>query len=372
MEKFVVSARKYRPLKFEEVLGQGHITTTLENAIASNHLGQALLFCGPRGVGKTTCARILAKTINGFESETGENTNNFNIFELDAASNNSVEDIRNLVDQVRYPPQQGKYKVYIIDEVHMLSTQAFNAFLKTLEEPPEYAIFILATTEKHKVIPTILSRCQIYDFNRIEVNDIVRQLEKIASNENVEPEKEALYLIAQKADGALRDALSFFDMIATFSPDGKIKYQDTIKNLHILDYDYYFKLVADFLDENMSEALILFDEILRNGFDGNNFLNGFQQHLRNLLLSKDKQTMELLEVTTNLRQKYAEQAEKCSSSFLLSALNISNQFELNYKQSKNQRLHVELCLMKLAHLSNALILDSVDNGAKKKDHTVTS
>ncbi len=372
MENFVVSARKYRPLGFEEVVGQEHITTTLENAIKSNHLGQALLFCGPRGVGKTTCARILAKTINNFESESGDSTNNFNIFELDAASNNSVEDIRNLIDQVRYPPQQGKYKVYIIDEVHMLSTQAFNAFLKTLEEPPEYAIFILATTEKHKVIPTILSRCQIYDFNRIEVSDIVKQLEKIATSEKVDAAKEALHLIAQKADGALRDALSIFDLITTFSSDGKITYQDTIKNLHILDYDYYFKLVDDLLAQNMSGALMLFDEILRNGFDGNNFLNGFQQHLRNLLISKDEKTITLLEVTDNLKAKYGEQASKCSPSFLLSALNISNQFELNFKQSKNQRLHVELCLMKLAHLTNALTLSSSDNGAKKKEPTVTN
>ena len=366
MDNFVVSARKYRPLGFEEVVGQEHITTTLENAIKSNHLGQALLFCGPRGVGKTTCARILAKTINEFESESGDGTNNFNIFELDAASNNSVEDIRNLIDQVRYPPQQGKYKVYIIDEVHMLSTQAFNAFLKTLEEPPEYAIFILATTEKHKVIPTILSRCQIYDFNRIEVSDIVKQLEKIAGSESVDAEKEALHLIAQKADGALRDALSIFDLITTFSSEGKITYQDTIKNLHILDYDYYFKLVDDLLAQNMAGALLLFDEILRNGFDGNNFLNGFQQHLRNLLVSKDAQTIELLEVTDNLKAKYGDQANQCSPSFLLSALNISNQFELSFKQSRNQRLHVELCLMKLAHLSNALTLSSNENGAKKK------
>lgn len=367
MENFVVSARKYRPLGFAEVVGQEHITTTLENAIKSNHLGQALLFCGPRGVGKTTCARILAKTINNFENESGEGSNNFNIFELDAASNNSVEDIRNLIDQVRYPPQQGDFKVYIIDEVHMLSTQAFNAFLKTLEEPPDYAIFILATTEKHKVIPTILSRCQIYDFNRIEVADIVKQLEKIAEKENVTAEKEALHLIAQKADGALRDALSIFDLITTFSSDGKITYQDTIKNLHILDYDYYFKLVDDLLAENMSGVLMLFDEILRNGFDGNNFLSGFQEHLRNLLVSKDSQTLALLEVTDNLKSKYAEQAAKCSPGFLLSALNIANQFELSFKQSRNQRLHVELCLMKLAHLPSALNLSPSDDGAKKKD-----
>ncbi len=367
MENYVVSARKYRPLGFEEVVGQEHITTTLKNAIDSNHLGQAFLFCGPRGVGKTTCARILAKRINGFENESPEGNLNFNIFELDAASNNTVDDVRNLIDQVRYPPQEGKYKVYIIDEVHMLSHQAFNAFLKTLEEPPEYAIFILATTEKHKVIPTILSRCQIYDFNRIEIDDIVSQLQKIANREKVEAEKNALHLIAQKADGALRDALSIFDLITTFSADGKITYQDTIKNLHILDHDYYFRLTDDLKGENMSGALLLFDEILRNGFDGNNFLVGLQHHLRNLLVSLDQQTIPLLEVSDTLITRYVEQAKECSQSFLLSALNISNQFELNYKSSKNQRLHVELCLMKLAHLPNALMLTaSSSDGVKKK------
>ena len=370
MENFVVSARKYRPLGFEEVVGQEHITTTLENAIKSNHLGQALLFCGPRGVGKTTCARILAKTINGFENEGPEGTSNFNIFELDGASNNSVEDIRNLIDQVRYPPQQGKYKVYIIDEVHMLSNQAFNAFLKTLEEPPEYAIFILATTEKHKVIPTILSRCQIYDFNRIEVEDIVKQLQKIAEKEGVDAEYDALHLIGQKADGALRDALSIFDLITTFSSDGKVTYADTIKNLHILDYDYYFRLVDDLVAERMSEAILLFDEIIRNGFDGNNFLVGLQQHLRNLLVSQDPKTTNLLEVSDSLKERYLTQSKNCSSSFLLSALNISNQFELNYKISKNQRLHIELCLMKLSHLSRAVSLSSLDTeGVKKKQHS---
>lgn len=372
MENFVVSARKYRPLGFEEVVGQEHITTTLENAIKSNHLGQALLFCGPRGVGKTTCARILAKTINGFENEGPEGTSNFNIFELDAASNNSVEDIRNLIDQVRYPPQQGRYKVYIIDEVHMLSNQAFNAFLKTLEEPPEYAIFILATTEKHKVIPTILSRCQIYDFNRIEVDDIVKQLQKIADKEGVDAEHDALHLIGQKADGALRDALSIFDLITTFSSDGKVTYADTIKNLHILDYDYYFRLIDFLLAENMSEALLLFDEIIRNGFDGNNFLIGLQQHLRNLLVSLDNKTVVLLEVSDTLKAKYSQQAHTCSQSFLLSAMNICNQFELNYKISKNQRLHVELCLMKLAHLPNALSLTAGSEPVEQKKKAVTS
>ena len=261
MESFVVSARKYRPLGFDEVVGQGHITTTLKNAINNNQLAQALLFCGPSGVGKTTCARILSRMINGFEALNGgdANTSNFNIYELDAASNNSVEDIRNLIDQVRYPPQEGKYKVYIIDDVHMLSNQAFNAFLKTLEDPPSYAIFILATTEKHKVIPTILSRCQIYDFNRIEIVDIVLQLKKIAGEEGITVDEDALHLIAQKADGALRDALSIFDLIVTFSSGNNITYEDTIRNLHILDYDYYFKLGDFFLDENLPGSLLLFD-----------------------------------------------------------------------------------------------------------------
>lgn len=365
MENFVVSARKYRPLGFEEVVGQQHITTTLENAIKSNHLGQALLFCGPRGVGKTTCARILARTINEFEYE-GDGVTNFNIFELDAASNNSVEDIRNLIDQVRYPPQQGKYKVYIIDEVHMLSTQAFNAFLKTLEEPPSYAIFILATTEKHKVIPTILSRCQIYDFNRIEVSDIVKQLQKVATSEEVEAEEEALHLIAQKADGALRDALSIFDLITTFSADGKITYQSVISNLHILDYDYYFKLTDYLLNQQMAEALMLFDEILSKGFDGNNFLSGFQQHLRDLLVARDTKTVSLLQISDKLKTQYISQSANCSTSFLLSAINIASKFELGYKQSKNQRLHVELCLMKLAHLPAAITLSASPEEVKKK------
>ena len=372
MESFIVSARKYRPLGFEEVVGQEHITTTLENAIRSNHLGQALLFCGPRGVGKTTCARILAKTINGFDNEGTENISNFNIFELDAASNNSVDDIRNLIDQVRYPPQQGKYKVYIIDEVHMLSTQAFNAFLKTLEEPPKYTIFILATTEKHKVIPTILSRCQIYDFNRIEVRDIVKQLEKIAHREDVIVESEALHLIAQRADGALRDALSIFDLITTFSTDRRITYQDTIKNLHILDYDYYFKLMDFVISEDLNEVLLLFDEILKSGFDGNNFLSGVQGHLRNLLVARDAKTVTLLESSESLQKRYKEQVSKFSISFLLSALNLVNQFELNYKISKNQRLHVELCLIKLTHLNNAIQLASNATEVKKKSSITTT
>lgn len=367
MESFVVSARKYRPLGFDEVVGQEHITTTLKNAVDQNHLAQALLFCGPRGVGKTTCARILARVINDFEAKSGDASNNFNIYELDAASNNSVEDIRNLIDQVRYPPQQGKFKVYIIDEVHMLSNQAFNAFLKTLEEPPPYAIFILATTEKHKVIPTILSRCQIYDFNRIEIIDIVRQLEKIAKEEKIEAEDEALHLIAQKADGALRDALSMFDLIVTFSSDNKITYQNTIKNLHILDYDYYFKISDAFLAEEMPTVLNTYDEILRNGFDGHNFLVGLEEHFRNVLVCKDPNTIKLIQVSDNVKAKYQEQAEKFSASYLLSALNIVNQCDLNYKSVKNHRLHVEICLLKLSQLNNAFKLESSpDSGAKKK------
>lgn len=366
MDNFVVSARKYRPLGFDEVVGQSHITTTLKNAIDTHHLGQALLFCGPRGVGKTTCARILARLINGFEAESGDSSSNFNIFELDAASNNTVDDIRNLIDQVRYPPQQGNYKVYIIDEVHMLSTQAFNAFLKTLEEPPGYAIFILATTEKHKVIPTILSRCQIYDFNRIEIGEIVAQLQKIAEQENIEAEEEALHIIAQKADGAMRDALSIFDLINTFSSDNKITYENTIRNLHILDYDYFFKITDAFLKEDMPTVLHLYDEILKKGFEGNNFLVGLQEHFRDLLVSQKQETVNLLEVAGNIRDKYLEQGAKTHPAFLLSALNILNQFELNYKQSKNQRLHVELCLMKLTYLQQATTLASSDHGAKKK------
>ncbi len=369
MESFVVSARKYRPLGFEEVVGQEHITTTLKNAIDQNHLAQALLFCGPRGVGKTTCARILSRMVNGFEAENGDAQNhNFNIYELDAASNNSVDDIRNLIDQVRYPPQQGKFKVYIIDEVHMLSTAAFNAFLKTLEEPPAYAIFILATTEKHKVLPTILSRCQIYDFNRIEIRDIVKQLKKIADREGITADEDALHLIAQKADGALRDALSIFDLIVTFSSENKVTYQNTIKNLHILDHDYYFKIADHFLSENMAGSLLIYNEILKNGFDGHNFLVGLQEHFRNLLMCKNPETIALLEVPETLQAKYKEQAKALSSSFLLSGLNLLNQFDLNYKNSKNQRLHVELCLMKLSHLGRAIQLQvgGSDEGAKKK------
>ncbi len=350
MSNFIVSARKYRPKGFEEVVGQEHITTTLQNAIDSDQLAQALLFCGPRGVGKTTCARILARLINGFDAPETEGANPLNIYELDAASNNSVDDIRNLIDQVRYPPQFGKYKVYIIDEVHMLSNAAFNAFLKTLEEPPRYAIFILATTEKHKVIPTILSRCQIYDFNRIQNSDIADHLRRIAEKENIEAEDEALHLIAQKADGALRDALSMFDLIVTYSSDNRITYQNTINNLHILDYDYYFKVNDQLLKEDHPGVLLTFDEILNKGFDGHNFIVGLGEHFRNLMVARDPITASLLQVSDAVKRKYLDQSKAMSTSYLLSALNITNQCDLYYKASKNQRLHVELTLMKLAHL----------------------
>ena len=363
MENFVVSARKYRPSNFKSVVGQGHITTTLKNAIKNNHLAQAFLFCGPRGVGKTTCARILAKTINcqnlnaDFEAcnecdscKAFNNNASFNVHELDAASNNSVDDIRNLVEQVRYAPQQGQYKIYIIDEVHMLSNQAFNAFLKTLEEPPKYAIFILATTEKHKIIPTILSRCQIFDFNRIQIADIAHHLKYIAAEEKIEAEEEALRLIATKADGALRDALSIFDLIVTFSAGNKLTYQETISNLHILDYDYYFKVVDALLAGSISDVLLTFDEILKKGFDGHNFITGLSEHLRDLMVCKDPATIELIQVSESAKERYLVQSQQAGISFLLSALNICNQCDINYKASKNQRLHVELALMKMAKL----------------------
>jgi DNA polymerase-3 subunit gamma/tau len=368
MDQFVVSARKYRPLGFGEVVGQSHITTTLKNAIDNNQLAQALLFCGPRGVGKTTCARILAKMINGFESDNPlENSANLNIYELDAASNNSVEDIRNLIDQVRYPPQQGKYKVYIIDEVHMLSNAAFNAFLKTLEEPPSYAIFILATTEKHKVIPTILSRCQIYDFNRIEISDISSQLKSIAEKEGITTEDEALHLIAQKADGAMRDALSIFDLIVTFSSGKNITYQDTISNLHILDYDYFFKATNQILTEDSSAILLLFDEILKQGFDGHNFLIGLAEHFRNLLVCKDPQTIVLMQVPDGVKDRYGKQAQEAPKGLVLSALNIINQADIQYKSSKNQRLHIEITLLKLVNLKAAINLASLPTNGNSEE-----
>ncbi len=357
MENFVVSARKYRPLGFEEVVGQEHITTTLKNAIDNNKLAQALLFCGPRGVGKTTCARIVARMINGFEEKA--EVNSLNIFELDAASNNSVEDIRNLIDQVRYPPQFGKFKVYIIDEVRMLSNAAFNAFLKTLEEPPSYAIFILATTEKHKVIATILSRCQIFDFNRIQVSDIGKQLKKVADREKIKVEDEAIHLIAQKADGALRDGLSIFDLMVTFASGKEVTYKSVLNNLHILDYDYYFNIVDGLLAENHTQPLLLLDEILRKGFDAHNFIVGLSDHLRNLLVSQDERTIDLMEVPTSTKKKYMEQSGAASPSLLLSWLSISSQADINYKSSKNQRLLVELALMKMAHIHTVFKGDNV-------------
>ena len=348
MEPFVVSALKYRPQRFEDVVGQESITKTLDNAIATDHLAQALLFCGPRGVGKTTCARILAKKINSKNDESADDYNfAFNIFELDAASNNSVEDIRNLIDQVRIPPQVGDYKVYIIDEVHMLSQAAFNAFLKTLEEPPAHAIFILATTEKHKIIPTILSRCQIYDFKRISVTDAKNYLQKIAENEGIKAEEEALHLIAQKADGAMRDALSIFDRIVSFSNE-TITAQHVSVNLSILDFDTYLHITKDLIEGNIREVILSFDKILSKGFDGHHFIVGLASHLRDLWMCRHKDTVELLEVGEETKKKFLEQSEKASLDFLEKSIALANACDLSYKSSKNQRLHVELCLMQIA------------------------
>jgi DNA polymerase-3 subunit gamma/tau len=368
MENFIVSARKYRPATFETVVGQQHITGTLKNAIKNNQLAQAFLFCGPRGVGKTTCARILAKTINCTNPTADmeacgtcenclsfQNGHSFNVHELDAASNNSVDDIRSLIEQVRIPPQAGKYKIYIIDEVHMLSQSAFNAFLKTLEEPPSYAIFILATTEKHKILPTILSRCQIFDFNRIQVEDISSHLAAIAQRENIAFETDGLHIIAQKADGGLRDALSMFDQIASYA-NKNITYKAVIDNLNILDYDYFFKLTSHLTAAEVSETLLLFDEILNNGFDGNNFINGLASHFRNLLVGKDAATIKLLEVSENIKQKYLDQCRQTELSFLLTALNLANTCDLNYKNSKNQRLQVEFALIKMCHIRSVVHL----------------
>lgn len=378
MDNFVVSARKYRPASFDTVIGQSHVVTTLKNAIRNHHLAHAFLFCGPRGVGKTTSARLLAKTINctnlSKEAEACNecdsckafnNNASFNIYELDAASNNSVEDIRALVDQVRYAPQGAAYKIYIIDEVHMLSAAAFNAFLKTLEEPPPYAKFILATTEKHKILPTILSRCQVFDFHRIKVEDAVKQLHIICQKENIEAEEEALHVIAQKADGAMRDALSIFDRIVSFS-NNKITYRDVIANLNILDYDYYFKAVNLMLNEDLPGMLLLFDEIVSNGFDAYHFLTGFSEHLRNLMVCKHPDTIKLLEVASSVAKKFMEQAQAAQTAFLLNALNLLNKAELEYKASKNQRLHIELSLMKLCHLQGYINLQNGQVELKKK------
>lgn len=362
MEQFIVSARKYRPQTFDDVVGQFHITSTLKNAIRNKKIAHAFLFCGPRGVGKTTCARIMAKTLNcmrltddiepcnqcdsciGFNS-----SHSFNIHELDAASNNSVEDIRSLIEQVRIPPQIGKYSIYIIDEVHMLSSQAFNAFLKTLEEPPSHALFILATTEKHKILPTILSRCQVFDFHRITIDDIANHLGRISVKEGIDAEPDGLHVIAQKADGALRDALSIFDRIVTFA-GSKITYKDVIENLNILDYDYFFKVTDAIFEENQNELLLIFNEVLANGFDGQQFINGLAEHFRNLLVSKDERTLKLLEVGENIREKYQQQSILAEPWMLIEGLKILNTADIEYRTSNNKRLLVELSLLQLAEL----------------------
>ncbi|MDR1553309.1 MAG: DNA polymerase III subunit gamma/tau [Prevotellaceae bacterium] len=365
MEQFIVSARKYRPLTFASVVGQSAIAQTLKNAIERKQLAHAYIFCGPRGVGKTTCARIFAKTINCFSPDSngdacGEcesckafaENRSYNIHELDAASNNSVEDIRNLIDQVRVPPQIGKYSVYIIDEVHMLSPSAFNAFLKTLEEPPIHAVFILATTEKHKIIPTILSRCQIYDFNRISIEDTVVYIEKIAKNENIDYESEALHIIAQKADGSMRDALSIFDQVVSFCGTN-VTYAKVIENLNVLDYEYYFRLTNAFIGGDYCTALTIFDEILSKGFDAQYFIRGLNSHFRDLLVCKDTRTASLLEVGSTIAESYKKQAEICSVAFLFTALDITNACDVGYKTSSNQRLHIELALCKLSNITTS-------------------
>jgi len=384
MDKFIVSARKYRPQTFDTVVGQSHITTTLKNAVKLNQLAHAFLFCGPRGVGKTTCARILAKTINcGNQTKEGEACNkcqscisfnegtSLNIHELDAASNNSVDDIRTLVDQVRFAPQAGKYKVYIIDEVHMLSSSAFNAFLKTLEEPPPYAIFILATTEKHKILPTILSRCQIFDFKRITNNDTVEHLQEICDKEDIKAEKAALQVIAQKSEGCMRDALSIMDKIVSFT-NGKLTYQNTLEHLNILDADYYFKLMDCMLEQDLAGAMLLYDDINKKGFEGDLVLNGFSEFIRNLLVCKDERVASLLEAVESFKEKYISTAKTIAPSFLISALNIINEAEINYKAARNKRLHVELVLIKLCYLQQAIELTSDAGGISKKKVAETS
>jgi DNA polymerase-3 subunit gamma/tau len=386
MSNFVVSARKYRPIRFDSVVGQGHVANTLKKAISSDHLAQAFLFCGPRGVGKTTCARILAKVLN-CERPTSETepcdecdsckafreNASLNVYELDAASNNSVEHIRALIEQVRFAPQRGKYKIYIIDEVHMLSTAAFNAFLKTLEEPPSYAIFILATTEKHKIIPTILSRCQIFDFNRIQVSDMSAHLRRICEQEGITPEEEALHVIAQKADGALRDALSIFDRIVSFTGD-TLTYAAVIENLNILDYDYYFKITDAFLMEDTAGLFVIFDTILRKGFDTEVFLNGLAMHLRNLLVCKDSQTLQLMELTGNIRARYAQQAQLSPKSFLMTALSLVNDCDIHFKMARNKRLHIEIYLLKMAYINRMMRMQNTaavtGAGAEKKNPNI--
>lgn len=379
MDKFIVSARKYRPQNFSTVVGQSHITTTLKNAIRNNQLAHAFLFCGPRGVGKTTCARILAKAINCEDPQAdGEACNkchscvsfnegtSLNIHELDAASNNSVDDIRTLVEQVRFAPQAGKYKVYIIDEVHMLSSSAFNAFLKTLEEPPPYAIFILATTEKHKILPTILSRCQLFDFKRITINDTVEHLQEICVKETIRAEKPALQLIAQKSEGCMRDALSILDKIVSFT-NGELSYQNTLEHLNILDADYYFRLLEAMLQQDLAGALLLYEDINRKGFEGDLVLNGFAEFIRNLLVCRDERTASLLEVVESFKDKYVAFSQKAGAAYLISALNVLSEAELAYKAARNKRLHVEMGLIKLCYLQQALRLTGDgEAGAKKK------
>lgn len=361
---YIVSARKYRPLTFEDVVGQDQITNTLKRAIESDHLAQAFLFCGPRGVGKTTCARILAKAVNTGKTEKLHEIDedfSFNIFELDAASNNKVDDMHSLMAQVRIPPQTGKYKIYIIDEVHMLSTAAFNAFLKTLEEPPPYAIFILATTEKHKILPTILSRCQIYDFRRISVPDIVLHLKDIASQENITAEDDALHIIAEKADGALRDALSIFDRLVSYAGN-HLTYESAVKSLNVLDYDYFFKLI-DFLSvEDISSSFLLLNEIMELGFEGDHFINGLSAHLRNLLVCQDERTLVLLEASDSLKARYKTQAGLIPSDFIINALSLASEADVQYRQSQNKRLLVELMLMKIGLISNLIDPSKIASG----------
>jgi DNA polymerase III subunit gamma/tau len=381
MSSFVVSARKYRPARFEDVVGQGHVSQTLKNALQQGRVAHAYLFCGPRGVGKTTCARILARVLNceqrtaDFEA-CGECNNcksfndnaSFNISELDAASNNSVESIRALVEQVRFAPQQGQYKIYIIDEVHMLSSSAFNAFLKTLEEPPPYAIFILATTEKHKIIPTILSRCQIYDFRRITVGDMAGHLKGICDKEGLEAESEALHTVAMKADGALRDALSLFDRIRSATGGEKMTYSDVVNQLNILDYDYYFKVVDAVLAEDISKVLLVFDEVMRKGFEPDLFVSGMADHMRQLLVCQDSRTLQLVEGGDNLRDRYATQAALSPTHLLLSGLDLLNDCDIHYKSARNQRLHVEMALIRLVYAQRRLLIapSATDNGPNQK------
>lgn len=384
MDKFIVSARKYRPQTFDTVVGQSHITTTLKNAIKNNQLAHAFLFCGPRGVGKTTCARILAKTINctnlqpdGEACDTCNSCKSFNdgaslnIHELDAASNNSVDDIRQLVEQVRFAPQAGKYKIYIVDEVHMLSASAFNAFLKTLEEPPPYAIFILATTEKHKILPTILSRCQIFDFKRITNNDTVEHLQQIVNKEHINADKASLQIIAQKSEGCMRDALSILDKIVSFT-NGEVNYSNTIDNLNILDHDYYFKLLDYLQQQDLANAMLLYNEINSKGFEGDTVVNGFAEFLRNVLVCKDEKAAQLLDVVEGMQEKYFTTAQKTNASYIVAALNILNETELNYKMARNKKLHIELAIIKLNFLQQAINLSSNNNELVKKKRIDTA